>query len=251
MYSERMRSPSTRVPILLLCAAAILLPGYMQIRDEVTVRGSGGAVSKRTVTISGADDLDRVLDLVPERQRGEKQRRKLQEDELRAKICEGLTKSKDGWQLCRWEGNALVVERSWSKRDSPFSSAENGYATFALHHWLSNGITRPPFPLVGIGPVMQDDPQHRAFIRDLKSKGFVLETKVTMPGEITMLWGENVRDRGRTVTIDLLEEWPAERSETFVMSKAGLLYSPLFHYAVIFALAIVAIIVMRSAKRGL
>ena len=245
-----MRSRSTRLQLLLLCAAAILLPGYMQIRDEVTVRGSGGAVAKRTVTISGADDLDRVLELVPERQRGEKQRQKLQEDALRAKICEGLTKSEDGWQLCRWDGNALVVERSWSKSDSPFSSSENGYATFALHHWLSNSITRPPFPLVGIGPVMQDDAEHRAFIRDLKAKGFVLETKVTMPGEITMLWGENVRDRGRTVTIDLLEEWPAERTETFVMSKAGLLYAPPFQFAVVIALASIGLIVMRRAKRG-
>jgi hypothetical protein len=236
--------------LALLCLAFVLLPGFVQIRDEVTVRGSGGAVAKRTVTISGADDLDRVLDLMPERTRGEKQLRKLQSDELRAKICEGLTKDPRYWQLCHWDGNALVVERSWSKRESPFSSSENGMATFALHHWLSNPITRPPFPLVGIGPVMQDDAEHRAFIRDLKEKGFVLEVKVNMPGEIRMLWGKNEKNGRRSVTIDLLEPWPEELTETFIMSKEGLLYSPVFHYVVIFILMIVAFIWMRLAKRG-
>lgn len=245
-----MQAASMRASRLLVLALAfVLLPGHMQIRDEAIVRGSGSAVAKRTVTISGADELDRVLELVPERERGEKQRRKLQAEELKAKICEGLTKDPALWELCHWEGNALIVEKSWSKRESPFSSAENGMTTFALHHWLGNGITRPPFPLIGIGPVMRDDREHRDFIEDLRKQGFVLELQITMPGEIRMLWGKNVKDGQRTVTVDLLEEWPEDRPESFIMSEGGLLYSSVFHAVVIFTITIFGLIWMRRAKR--
>ncbi|MGK2860194.1 MAG: hypothetical protein ACSLFQ_23605 [Thermoanaerobaculia bacterium] len=245
-----MRHDSNRAArLLLLVFAGVFLPGYVQIRDVATIRGSGSAVAKRTVTISGADDLDRVLALVPERERGDKQRRKLEAEELKTKICEGLTKDPKYWELCRWEGNALIVEKSWSKRESPFSSAHEGQTSFALHHWLGNEITRPPFPLIGVGPIMQDDKKHRDFIRDLREKGFVLELKIIMPGEIRMLWGENVTGGLRTVTIDLLEEWPQERQETFIMSEGGLLYSPVFHAVIIFILTILGIIWVRRAKR--
>lgn len=244
-----MQAASIRAPRLLVLAFAfLLLPGHVQIRDEATVRGSGSAVARRTVTISGVDELDRVLELVPERERGEKQRRKLQSEELKAKICEGLTKNPEYWELCHWEGNALIVEKSWSKRESPFSSAHDGMTTFALHHWLGNGITRPPFPLIGVGPVMRDDREHRDFIENLRKQGFVLELKITMPGEIRMLWGKNVKDGQRTVMIDLLEEWPEERQETFIMSEGGLLYSPVFHGVIIFTLTILGVIWVRRAK---
>jgi hypothetical protein len=96
---------------------------------------------------------------------------------------------------------------------------------------------------------MRDDDEHRAFIRDLKQKGFVLEVKVAMPGEIRMLWGKNVKDGRRSVTIDLLEAWPEDRTESFIMSEGGLLYSPVFHFVVIFALTIAGIIWIRRAKR--
>lgn len=239
---------ASRVPLAVL--AFLLLPGYVQIRDVATIRGSGGAVAKRTVTINGGEELERLLDLVPERSRGEKQKRTLDRNELKAKLCEGLTKDPSYWQVCHWEGNALVVERSWSERESPFSSSENGKATFALHHWLGNSITRPPFPLIGIGPVMRDDAEHRKFIRDLRANGFVYELRVEMPGEIRMLWGKNVKSGWRTVTIDLLEPWPEERTETFIMSNAGLLYSPVFHFTLICIVTIVGIIWVRNAKRG-
>jgi hypothetical protein len=239
-----------QIRLVVVALAPLLLTGFLEIHDEAIIKGSGAAVVRRTVKSPAVDELENLLENLRKND-GEKEAKTSRElnAEFKKKLCDGITGMKDGWERCRWEGNTLIVERSYSRKESPFSSSENGYTTFALHHFLSNKITYPPFPLVGIGPVMQSDDAHRSMIRDLQDKGYKLDLTIRMPGKIRMLWGKNVKDGGTTVFINLLDEWPEERAETFIMSEAGLLYSQTFQMIVIIALVTAGIAWMRWAKR--
>ena len=150
------------------------LTGFIEIRDEAIVKASGAAVARRTVASPEAAELETLLDDLRAKDPDPKARHQAKQFDknFRASICDAITEKKS-WDSCRWDGTTLVVEKHYGRHESPFSSVEKDTATFALHHWLSNGITRPPFPLVNIGPVMRDDEEHRAFIRDLRDKGFV------------------------------------------------------------------------------
>jgi len=232
-------------------ACFFLLSGFIQVHDEVTVRGSGGAVVHRTVRSSAAEDLEKLLDRL--REEGKiptEDKRQIQfRESMQAAIQEAPTGIKGGWDSAWYEGATLHLKKSYSMKKSPFSSAEKEQATFALHHFLSNPITRPPFPLMGTGPIQQSDAEHAAFIRDLQGKGYRLDLTVHMPGKIFYRWGDKVRDGADTVGIDLLEPWPEERTETFLMSDRGLLHREWLHLLLVGILFLALFIWMRSLRR--
>lgn len=218
-------------PRLLLASAALLLSaGFIQIHDEVVVRGIGGAIVRRHVVAPDAEELERLLDLRA-KTRKEREERRASSEKLRAALCEAITSKPEMWDSCRWEGTTLIVEKRYPRDGTPFATAEDSHASFALHHYLGTPIARPPFPLLGIGPLMQDDREHRAYIADLREKGFELDLRVRMPGPMIFKWGEAVDDGSREVFVDLLDEWPW--SDSILMSDRGLLYRSWFHFLLI------------------
>lgn len=238
---------------VLALSAFLLSTAFIQIHDEAIIKGDGGAKVRRTVASKTSEDLERLLEELRQKEKepGKADKERADMQKFRDEICKAVTRNPELWHTCRWEGTTLVVEKSYSKKNSPFSSEDGGITTFALHHFLSNGITRPPFPLIGVGPVMQDDAEHRRYIRDLQANGYELDLTIRMPGEITYLWGENVKGRGRTVKVNLLEEWPEERVETYLMSRAGILQQGWFHAVVIFTLLAIAWFWFWRARSGM
>lgn len=233
--SETRLLRAARFSILLV--APFLLTGFLQVHDDVVVRGSGAARVRRTVVLVDTTKTDELLERLRAKEDPKSRREgKRQLAELRSEICEAVTTGKASWDRCRWEGSTLVVEKRYGQDESPFSSSERGLSSFALHHFLSTPITRPPFPLLGVGPVMQDDDEHRRAIAELRRLGYALDVTIRMPGKIRMLWGKPVEDGGDVVFVDLLDDWPEERQDTFLLSEAGLLHSETFHLVLMIAL---------------
>lgn len=223
---------------VLALASFLLSTAFIQIHDEAVIKGNGGATVRRTVASKDSADIEKLLEDLRQKEKDPAKAKQERTDaqKLRDSLCEAVTRGDELWDDCRWEGTTLIVQKHYGKNDSPFSSEDRGDVSFALHHFLGNAITRPPFPLLGVGPVMQDDEPHRKFIRDLQALGYELDLTIRMPGEIFYLWGTPVRNAGNRVTIDLLAPWPPDREETFIMSKGGLLQQGWFHFIVIFTL---------------
>uniref|UniRef100_A0A832MM93 Uncharacterized protein n=1 Tax=Eiseniibacteriota bacterium TaxID=2212470 RepID=A0A832MM93_UNCEI len=207
----------------------MLLPGDLRIHDEAIVDGAGGALARRTVTVVGATSVEQRLDRFAERllRPGERDSLRRRAGALRRALCRAITSGRDGWTSCRWRDSALVVERRYAAGRSPFSSGGAGQVSFALHHFLAQPTTRPEFPLIGLGPVMRDDPEHRAFIADLVAHGHQHTLTVRMPGRIWWRWGERVADGGHAATVDLPAPWPETR-ESFIISDSDPLHAPWF-----------------------
>jgi hypothetical protein len=232
------------------CAATVLaLCGFVRIHDEAVIGGDGGALARRSVSLEGVRSMEELFHQVEQDFLTPEQREEIHahDRDLRGAICRSIVAKRDGWTSARFSDSSLVVERRYASGDSPFSSAEIGQVTFALHHWLGNGITRPEFPLVGVGPVMRDDAEHRAYIAGLVAHGYAHDLTIRMPGRIRLLWSERVRDAGRVVKIDLLEEWPDER-DTFIVSDADLLHTGWFITLGIAAFMIGMLVMLRRLE---
>lgn len=245
------RFPRLLARAVLWGALAIITQcGFVRIHDEAVIGGDGGALARRSVELVGQGSFDRSLDAYAERFLPPEERVRMRRDrqDLRRSMCAALTSMRGGWRQCRYSDSTLVVERRYAAGESPFSSAEIGQVTFALHHWLGNGLTRPEFSYMGVGAIPRDDSNLRATIAGLRAEGYVHDLAIRMPGRIRIAWGTNVRDGGRVVRLDLLEEWPDER-ETFVVSDADLLHSTWFIVLGV-TLFMVAMLVMLRRLEG-
>ena len=227
---------------LLAIMAYSLLTGFVQIEDRVQVHGDGSATINRQAVLLDLSGMGHVAGREPDEETRKHVKKR------RIWTC-GMAK-KAGWDSCDMTGNVIKLELHVPKNKSGFSTSEKGQASFALHHYLSGKLTRPFFPLINIGPIMDGSRENRDAIDQLKQMGYRHNLVVAMPGEIFLLWGRQVSDVGSEVRLDLLTEQPAEVGDDgFILSSAGVLHSQWFPALVIVILILAGVTWSRILRR--